>query len=179
MTHEEIWKPVVGYEGLYEVSDLGSVRSLPRSWIDSWGRKMSRTGIVLKQTINEWGYPIVKLYGGKGVHRSWNVAHLVIGAFVGPRPPDMEVCHEDGKPGNSALINLRYDTPIGNQADRVKHGTDTRGERHARAKLTNEDVRQIRMMRNIVTQHVLAGIFGIADSGICNIQRGRTWRHIL
>lgn len=176
---EEIWKPVVGYEGRYEVGDLGSVRSLPRSWVDSWGRKMSREGIVLKHSINEWGYPIVKLYAGKGAKRSWNVAHLVIGAFVGPRPAGMEVCHEDGVAGNAALTNLRYDTPIGNQADRVRHGTHNRGERNWKAKLSDDDVRQIRMMEGTAPIWAIAATFGIDASGISNIMAGRTWRHLL
>lgn len=171
---------MVGYEGRYEVSDLGRVRSLYREWTDTWGRNCHRNGIVLKQQINAWGYPIVKLYRHAGKGRNTNVAHIVIEAFVGSRPDGMEVCHGDGYPANSALTNLRYDTPVGNQADRVRHGTHNRGSRHPRAKLCEDDVIQIRMMvrDGMAPTWAIAEAFGIAASGVSNIVAGRTWRHI-
>ena len=72
------------------------------------------------------------------------VHQLVLLAFVGPKPAKMESCHNDGVYQNNFLTNLRWDTALSNQADRVLHGTDHRGEKHKNAKLTELDVREIR-----------------------------------
>jgi hypothetical protein len=52
------------------------------------------------------------------------VHHLVLIAFVGPRPEGFDGCHNDGNPANNCLDNLRWDTPSGNMRDKRKHGTD-------------------------------------------------------
>ena len=108
----ERWLPVVGWEGIYEVSDFGRVRSLYR--------KGRTRGKVLKQ-VNDGGYRNVTLsdlprYSIAKVHQ------LVMEAFVGPRPEGLEVCHYDGDGSNNRLDNLRYDTRAANQQDRLRHG---------------------------------------------------------
>jgi hypothetical protein len=175
----ERWFPIEGYEGRYEVSDLGHVRSLDRAWVDTKGRHGNRRGRVLKSPPNSDGYPLVKLYDGTGNHETLKVGSLVLAAFVGPRPDGMEVCHNDGVPSNSSLTNLRYDTPIGNQADRVAHGTHLRGERHPRTHLSDADVIQIRSMEGTASQATIAAAYGIAACSVNNILKGRIWRHLL
>ena len=122
-TEPEIWKPVVGYEGHYEVSNLGRVRSLDRVVIRSNGRRHRNRGRVLSQVLNEHGYPTTSL-SRSGKSRRSLTHRLVLTAFVGPCPPDMEGCHNDGNPANPNLTNLRWDTKINNAADRKRHGTD-------------------------------------------------------
>lgn len=118
----ERWRPVVGYEGLYEVSDLGRVRSLPR--VEHWTRGFMRRrgGRVLAQILDSKGYPKVNLsLGGKvtqlAVHR------LVLLAFTGPQPDDTEACHWNGVPTDNRVANLRWDTRSANAADAIRHGT--------------------------------------------------------
>lgn len=124
----EIWRPVVGWEGLYEVSSLGQVRSLDR-WVDC-GRYPTGQRIVLGKTLKQeviWsGYHRVNLANGKPTHKAVHV--LVAEAFIGPRPTDMLVCHNDGDKTNNRPSNLRYDTASANVRDCVKHGTQV----HAR-----------------------------------------------
>lgn len=121
-TQEEVWRSVVGYEGLYEVSNLGRVRSLDRivPYID--GRTRLATGIILQQTTTPNGRCQVSL--GLGSQHKHEVHVLVAAGFLGPRPRGMEVCHNNGSPTDNRLANLRYDTPSGNQRDKRKHGTD-------------------------------------------------------
>ena len=120
----EQWKPVYGYEGIYEVSSHGRVRSLDRVVTYSDGRVRHYKGKVLHATPKKrGGYPVVCLYSqDKGQIRT--VHSLVAETFIGPRPEGTEVCHNDGDPANSRLDNLRYGTSRENKLDTVRHGTD-------------------------------------------------------
>lgn len=116
----EQWLPVVGWEGLYEVSDMGRVRSLDRQLAD--GRRV-RGRVLRPGKAGDKGYQHVNLtYDGKPV--TAYIHALVAAAFIGPRPPRQEVCHNDSDTGNNWAINLRYDTSTGNKMDRVLSGRD-------------------------------------------------------
>lgn len=119
-TNPETWKAVVGYEGYYEVSDRGRVRSVDRSVLTVRGVRRYK-GRLLALNENK-GYPLIALSrGGNQTH--FYVHRLVLEAFVGSCPEGMEACHNDGNPGNPQLENLRWDTRSENERDRVRHGT--------------------------------------------------------
>lgn len=113
------WVAIQGYEGVYEVSDQGHVRSLDRP--DAWGRPAR--GRVLKPYTTTSGHQRVTLCL-KGKIRRFFVHRLVLTAFVGPQPADTEACHNDGNPANNVVLNLRWDTKKANAQDRRAHGTD-------------------------------------------------------
>ena len=117
-TEPEIWKPVVGYEGYYEVSDRGAVRSLDRT--DSLGR--SRRGKPMKPKTTRQGYRSVGLKRPGEPTRFVQVHRMVLEAFVGPAPDGMMACHWDDVPGNNYLYNLRWDTASANYYDAVRNG---------------------------------------------------------
>jgi hypothetical protein len=118
----EQWRPVVGYEGLYEVSDHGRVRSLDRHF-DRRGHPVRVWGRVMRLSwSNRGGYPTVGLCRD-GKQRTWNVHRLVMEAFVGPMPAGMEIRHIDGNPANACLVNLQYGSSSDNKWDQVRHGT--------------------------------------------------------
>lgn len=117
----EVWKPVVGYDGIYEVSSLGRVKSLTR--YDASGHR--RNGRLLALAHYQ-GYPFVNLNytaGRYGRNNTRRVHRLVLEAFVGPCPDGMECCHNNGIRDDNRVENLRWDTHAGNQADKVAHGT--------------------------------------------------------
>lgn len=179
---EERWKPVVGFEGAYEVSDLGRVRSLDRYVPHSnrWGTISSilHRGQILRLGPHAGGYKTVHLYrDGERVRAT--VLHIVVAeAFLGPRPtPEHEVRHLDGDAGNCAAANLAWGTRIENEADKELHGTRTRGEQHATAKLSEKDVVAIRR-RAGEPQKDLADEFGCTFSNISAIQLRKSWRHV-
>ena len=117
------WRAVVGYEGLYEVSDSGAVRSLDRIKRNRWGDYTQR-GRILKAATTKDGYPIVALMRD-GELKSHRVHVLVLAAFVGPRPDGLQACHFDGDPSNNRIENLRWDTGSANTLDKIRHGTHT------------------------------------------------------
>lgn len=119
----EEWRYVAGYEGLYEVSNLGRVRSTER--LDSLGRPCR--SVELRPDIRPSGHLRVTFSRDGSVRRFW-VHRLVLDAFVGPRPKGTEGCHNDGDPTNNCVENLRWDTKSANALDRVRHGRDA----HAR-----------------------------------------------
>jgi hypothetical protein len=127
---------------------------------------------------NKRGYGQVLLYDGSGRVMKM-VHHLVLAAFVSPRPEGMEGCHNDGNPANNALSNLRWDTPKGNHADRKKHGTNGQGESNGSAKVTEADVRKIRgRCRNGERYVDVAPDFGISALAVSLIARRKTWTHV-
>ena len=128
------WRSVVGFEGLYEVSDEGQVRSLPRQIVGKTKRGESCVrpwrGKILKPDVNRVsGHQGVTLYGERV--RRVLVHHLVLEAFVSPRPLGLEGCHWDDDPSNNHVSNLRWGTRSENKFDSVRNG------RHPQANKTH------------------------------------------
>lgn len=121
----ERWLAIDGYEGLYEVSDLGRVRSLPH-----YTRAGMRPGLVLhpgkvlkQHPVNKWGHLSVML-SMEGKTRRVLVHRLVLLAFSGPSPDGKEqVRHLDGGTANNQLTNLQWGDGHDDALDRVRHGT--------------------------------------------------------
>jgi hypothetical protein len=182
MTDSEEWRPVVGFEGTYEVSSLGRVRSLDRilERKGSWYRgpqKVRQPGKMLACALDGSGYPNVSLYTADGVRIGARVHNLVAAAFIGPCPEGKEVAHEDGTRTNCVPSNLRYDTRAGNLADKVRHGTRTGGEKHSRAKLTQVQVDQIKALRaKGMKCREIAPLFDVHPMHIAQLCRGGRWR---
>lgn len=175
----ERWLPVVGFESSYEVSDRGRVRSLDRTITQGcrWGGTMLKfyKGRQLKVHSDDRGRRYVSLWELRAVRRR-TVSALVAAAFLGPRPHGMEVCHCDGDNGNDALANLRYDTRVGNEADKRLHGTHLYGERSPAAKLTEEQVQTILTSGQRGVD--LARTFGVTPAAVSAIRTGKNWRHV-
>jgi hypothetical protein len=123
---DERWLAVPGYEGHYEVSDMGRVRSLdrliptPRA---ARGDFRKSPGRVLRQTITTRGYPFVTLCKD-GTRAVMTIHKMVLAAFVGPRPDGMVTRHLNGDPSDNRLENLTYGTPKENMHDMIVHGTN-------------------------------------------------------
>jgi hypothetical protein len=122
----ERWLPVVGYEGLYEVSDLGRVRSLARDsakYINRWGQTITRRveARIRKAAPGKRGHPVLSLTRD-GQMKMRPVHQLVLEAFVGPCPPGEECCHGNDVKIDNRLENLRWDTSSANSYDRVRNG---------------------------------------------------------
>ncbi len=125
----ERWLPVAGWEGVYDVSDHGRVRSLPRRVAGPFGSTVQLPGKVLRLRVNKRGYGDVTLHS-KGTGRAPRVVgvhRLVLEAFVGPCPDGMVACHGPAGNGDNSLANLRWDTQRENVRDQLRHGTHASG----------------------------------------------------
>lgn len=127
MTSEE-WRDIPGYEGYYQASSLGQIRSVDRR-VMRRGRSgqigsLFKSGQLLKPQAGEGNYRHLRIpLKRDGKLRTWTVHSLVAITFLGLRPTGMEVCHNDGDWQNNRLENLRYDTHGNNVLDSVRHGT--------------------------------------------------------
>lgn len=122
---QELWKPIPGYEGRYEASDQGRIRSLPRI-VSSGNRSGVRSvpGVLRTAWRDPKGYLSVNIARDGDRARSQRVHNLVLMAFVGPKPtPEHQARHLDGDPSNNRPSNLRWGTSSENNLDRVVHGT--------------------------------------------------------
>ena len=116
----ERWLPIPGYEGRYDVSDQGRVRS----WLYWFAQPHAHLPRILRQTANPVdSHTMVGLFAdGRCV--TFYVHRLVMLSFAGPLPAGMETRHLDGDPTNNCLSNLAYGTHAENKLDRARHGTD-------------------------------------------------------
>lgn len=106
----EEWKPIKGYEGLYEVSSFGRVQSLPKviTAPKRAGGKYTVQGKILKPTLNsEHGGQGLRLFDLKGIRKHHAVGRLVYSAFVGVVPEEMFIVCSDGNPHNLLASNLK------------------------------------------------------------------------
>lgn len=149
----ERWMPIVGYEGLYEISDAGRVVSLlharPRE-IGSLGSRGYMRCLLNKNEVVLGAY----------IHR------LVLIAFVGPCPNGMECAHYDGDKANNTLRNLRWATGTDNHKDKRRHG-------NVPSTLTENDVRDIRYSSELY--RILADKYKVSKGNISMIKSRKAW----
>lgn len=114
-----------------------------------------------------------------GRSRTFKIHRLVLEAFVGPCPEGMECCHNDGDPANNHVGNLRWDTHRNNLADKVRHGTHNRGQRHPMAKLGESEVLEIRRLGAAgMSLAVISRRFGVTGDNVSLIIKRRLWKHL-
>lgn len=172
MLSEEQWRPVAGFEGLYEVSDEGRVRSFPRPVrVRGNGIRVMGGKVLTPHPLNH-GHQLVFLYPG---HVARTVHALVAEAFLGPRPEGNVIRHLDGNPENNRLSNLCYGTQSDNLRDcylsydgRVGPGTLSRAQVLEIRSLLAEGLRQVDIARK----------FGVSKSAINHIKSGRTYGYL-
>ena len=156
---KEIWKNIPGYEGRYQVSNLGNVRSFLGDHL---------AGRLLRPGKSSNGYLSVTLYkDGKAL--SHLVQDLVLAAFVGPKPPGQYTRHKDDVRSHNELSNLCYGTPAENYKDVYRLNRTHR-------KLTAKDVREIRSLLSAgADKSTLASRYGVCERVIRNIRAGRSF----
>jgi hypothetical protein len=170
----ERWLPIIGYEGHYEISDMGRVRSVDR--IDP--RKHSRQGGMMKISALKSGYLRVTLTKN-GIEKTAKVHLLVLEAFKGQRTHGMEGRHVNGKKADCSLNNLEWGTHAENLADIAKHGTRYRGEKCRSAKLTEHSVLAIAAALDLgSSQKELAAKYQVSPQTISAIRLRKKWKHL-
>ena len=183
-TPEEVWKAIPGYEGYYDGSNQGRIRSYwQRIYLGKYGSRVVLNNIpqkLLKYKVDRRsGYFVVGLHKD-GKSKSFWVHKIILITFRGPCPPGMEGCHNDGVPLNIHIDNLRWDTHRNNILDRQKHGTNINGERNGQAKLTEINVRYAKnLLEQGLSQGKIGKILGVSQTSIHKIATGKKWAHLL
>jgi len=179
----ETWKPVVGAEGRYEVSDLGRVRSVDRCVVvpSRHGGNFIRVfkGRMRKNALDKDGYPRVSLYAQGSRMVLAPVHRLVAQAFL-PNPEGLpEVDHRDSDRANARAGNLQWVAEGRNSQLMVERERHARGREHGNARLNEDAVRAIRQRAGAGETYVsLAAGFGVSDIAVRRIALGLAWKHV-
>ncbi len=172
----EHWKPVAGYEGFYEVSNVGNVRRLTKA---GWNPEC-RPHKILKGKLggNQCPRLFVKLCRPEQIHAVY-IHHLVAEAFLGECPVGMERNHKNGDCFKNWASNLEFVTPWENKRHAKVAGLMCRGERHRSAKLKVHEVREIRARLASGERPIeIAACYGVTNASIHSIKNGKNWSHV-
>jgi NUMOD4 motif/HNH endonuclease len=159
---QEEWKPVVGFEGYYEVSSQGRVRN-------------ARTMQLRKPDVNCWGYEKLNL-SKDGRSRSMRVYCLVTDAFLGKCPEEMQRNHIDGNKRNNAVSNLEFVTQIRNYIHAVELGLRQPMGKYGKPlprTVSDETVASVRSMLGRVSERQICKQLGVSKGLIHSIRCGR------
>ncbi len=184
---KEIWKDIAGYEGYYQASNLGHIRSLSRSF--NYNRTTcgttpqtifnNRRGAIIKQSYNHKGYLGFDL--NKGGNRWHVISHRIIARTFIPNPENKpEVNHKNGIKDDNRVINLEWVTT----SENARHSFDVlkrkarNGERINTAKLTEPQIITIRIWASFKPITEIARYFGVQRYAIDRIIKRKSWKHV-
>jgi hypothetical protein len=171
---EEIWYPIAGCEGRYEVSNLGQIRSIAREVNNNGGIKFLKERI-LKPTYDQFGYPHVNIRGEGSFYRKR--IHRIVAETLIPNPlKKKEVNHIDNDPKNNCVSNLEWVTHYENMLHAKTQRRLNHGEKNPSAKLTEKDVLFIRGAT--MTDFEIAKKFGISKTYVYYVRTGRAWKYL-
>ena len=171
----EEWRSAPGYEGLYDVSNLGRVRS----YLRPGHHKVKKAPVprIMSESVTK-GYKTVALTKD-GRYRSYRVHRLVLQAFAGPCPAQLEAAHINGDHHDNRIANLAWMSHQENESHKKQHGTDPKGERNGLAKLAEWEVIEIKyLLSKGIPQAKLARLFDISPTAIKEIASGHRWGHV-
>lgn len=168
----EIWKDVVGYEGYYQISNLGRVKTIARH----------NAKERIKKPQNRCGYKAVRLFKclieNKGVYFS---IHRLLAIHFIPNPENKpQVNHINGDKADYRIENLEWCTASENTIHAVKTGLRKTavGATYKRSNLTDQNIIEIRELKGKMTHKEIADIYGIGQPCISNIINRKAWKHV-
>lgn len=176
---EEIWRPVVGYEGLYEVSNLGRLKSLARVVNNNGGDKFLKEKILKLSYTGTHDYASYRFQG-----KTYRIHRVVARAFI-PNPENKPcVNHIDNNSKNNCVSNLEWCTHKENMLHASKIGMmkgngNLYGEKIGVSKLKESQVKEIRNLFGTVHISILVGKYNVSISTIRNICSRKVWKHVI
>jgi hypothetical protein len=185
MEESEIWKDISGYEGIYQISNLGRVKSLSRYTKNGGGVLCLRKETFLTHSLSAKGYHRVKLYKDDGkIKHTFSIHKLVALSFLDNSHNLPEINHKDGIKDNNRKSNLEWCTRSHNIRETYKlhlrPENTYKGSGNKMAKLTEEQVLQIRerYSKGEIFQTELAKEYHVVHSLIGMIINRKIWNHI-
>lgn len=173
----ETWRPVVGYEGIYEVSDQGRVKSVDR--VVPFGTRTMRVREKIMQVFpRDDGYLGVRLRnGGAKSGGTPSVHSLMCAAFYGPCPVGHNINHDNGIKTDNRLSNLAYVTFSENSRHAVRTGLAKIGEHHGRSKIT--EAQALDILRSRGQKHAdIAARHNVSRALVGLILTRKIWKHL-
>ena len=169
---DEQWIDIARWEGYYQISDFGRLKSLKRPFVFK--------DRILRACIDRDGYPFAGLFKNNKRLACPKIHRLVLEAFIGPRPYGMEGRHKDGNKLNNRLDNIEWATHEVNESDKYGHGTIMCGSKNGYAKLTEAGVIEIRKLwvTGKFTQWGLANRFNVGQSCVWSVIYRKSWKHV-
>jgi hypothetical protein len=171
----EIWKDVKGYEGYYQISDFGNIRSLDRYVNTTYGKRIEK-GKILKKPISH-GYCRIALQKN-GFIRKIMIHRLVSLAFIENIENKEQVNHINGIKNDNRVENLEWVTQSENELHsyRILNKKSLQGQLHGNSKLTEKDVLEIRQSE--LSDKELSLIYNSSRKNINDIKNKKRWKHI-
>jgi hypothetical protein len=177
---QEIWLPVVGYEGYYDISNMGNIRSLYRTVKRKNGTTLNIPFKTKSVKTAKSGYAYVHL-DKDGIRKFCSVHRLVAKAFLPNTENKKCVNHINSVRDDNRVVNLEWVTPTENMQHAIRVGSmDFVGEKHPNAKLTNKDVAEIFKLYKTgkYTQSYIGKLYGVSFSCVSAIVRGAKWTQV-
>lgn len=176
----EIWLPCVGYEGIYEVSNLGRVKRVNKVKRSINGGIVTFKERLCTEHIDQKGYSFCILTDMAVKVSSKRIHKLVTNAFMPNPNKTLEVNHIDGNKQNNKLSNFEWVTHQENMTHAKENNLLVRGEDGHHNKLKETEVLEIRQkyVKDVYTMDTLAKEYNVSRSGIQSIIERRTWTHI-
>lgn len=177
---KERWKDIKGYEGYYQISDMGRVKSIERI-IESGQHYLTERKnkeIILKQSLSKCGYPQICLQKN-GIKKTLTTHRLILNTFIGDS--DLECNHKDGNKQNNKLENLEWVTQSENEKHAYRTGLKSkRGEKNCFAKLTQKAVMDIRgkikdKENTKKYRTIIADSYNVTERTISRIVNNENW----
>lgn len=171
----EIWGDVPGFEGFYQASDQGRIRSLDRPYPNGTA---TRKGRILSPTPDSWAYPQVPMGTGNGRPQTRKVHRIVALTFLSKPDGDVQVNHKNGIKHDNRLVNLEWVT----RAENLRHSREVLGNYHGSKKCAVVGVSDKgRVSFESTRAATAAGFHGSHISACCKgklkTHRGYTWSY--
>ncbi len=164
----EWWKPVVGFEGYYEVSNVGNVC-----------RVKPYKSVTPFQPVRKWPHWDGRLFcvlSGGGNRKTYKVHKMMVDAFLGGTPEGFTVHHEDDCYTSNRLSNFRFLSAIDNWRDGYLTGLMKRGDKHRNARITEAQALEILALNGKMSLKRVSKKYGISTTAVAYLWKGRNWR---
>jgi len=176
MKEKEIWKDIPGYEGLYQISNNGGVKRMPKNTVTITGKIRIHKLKILKPSTDSRGYSQTCLFK-LGIGKIVSVHRFVAITFIENTENKPQINHKDGNKKNNHVDNLEWCTNTENMQHAVRNKLMARGEENGISKLNELQVRVIKKTFGI-TQEEIAEYFCVHRSTISRIRSNTNWKHV-